>query len=92
MRRYNPALVDGDFQFIDKQSRFYLGFTRRSMTHRQRLLILLNFSPATIPADSAMTPAPGRLLFSTQSREKDINDICDLKLAPYEIFIAELFQ
>ena len=92
IRKTNPALVDGDFRLVDKASPVYLAYTRHSSSSGQRLLIVGNFTLNTVKTDLLMTPAPGRLVFSTHPRATDEADVAHLSLAPFEMLILELFQ
>ncbi len=92
LRKANPALIDGDFHLVDKNSPDYLGFTRHSEASGQRLLVLLNFSGETITADSLLTQAPGKRIYSTHIRQKEEPDVSHITLAPFEVYVVELFQ
>ncbi len=80
LRKATPALMRGDFKFLQPTTRELMLYER--VYEGQRVIVALNFSgkPQTVSIDA------GRVLLST-SRRKQVDEV----LNPYEVLIVELW-
>jgi alpha-glucosidase len=96
VRSQTPALIAGDYTPLHKEAEDCLAFLRRSDADGQVCLVVLNMSDHThtlsfdISADLAKVPNADvvRLVFSSHSRQGEADDLSQLKLAPFEIYIG----
>jgi alpha-glucosidase len=90
IRRRTPALRHGDCTMLHEESDEYLAFLRSSALDRQTCLVVLNMSAHArglrfdLPTDGLYT------LFSSEPRSHAIDEPLDLRIGPYEIYVAEL--
>jgi alpha-glucosidase len=89
VRRNTPALIAGDYTPLHEQAEDYLAFLRTNPEDRQTCLVVLNFSenPIEIHVDSSAWRL--RLVFSTQADRARMETLLSIKIAPFEIYIAE---
>jgi alpha-glucosidase len=92
LRKTTPALMAGEYRCLDVRSPDCLSFLRREVETGQTCLVALNFSrrdqsPSLSPK---LRRRQTRLLFSSRERKEEIYSLESLKLAAFEIFIAEL--
>jgi alpha-glucosidase len=90
LRRTCPALIAGDYTPLHPLSRSYLAFTRNSPQDGQNCLVVLNYSDRTLNLSFDLAQSQARLLFSSRVRPELIESPFDIKLAPFEVYIAEL--
>lgn len=88
LRRATPALVSGDYQALPATAEI-LTFVRHDAASGQTCLVALNFAAEEQPVSVAFSQ-PARLLFSSAQRHTLALD--QLRLAPFEILIAELAE
>ena len=87
VRRANPALVAGEYHDLIPSAKDKLVFLRR--TPEQSVLVALNFSAETVRLKlPALEDRRPHLLFSSAMREPRPAD-GQLRLEPFEVFIAE---
>jgi alpha-glucosidase len=93
VRRSNPALVAGDYRVLNRESEEYLAFLREDAKTEQTCLVVLNLSGVgqTVRFDSSdLGGRQPRLVFSSQDRGEEGLPPEGLRLAPFEVLIAEL--
>lgn len=90
LRKQTPALIAGDYTPIHERARNYLAFLRHSQTDQQTCLVVLNMSEKDHVLRFDLKSRTARCLFSTAREGKDIDDLSQLKIAPFEIYIGEL--
>jgi len=93
VRRETPALIAGDYQPLHEDAEDYLAFLRG--TDEQTCLVVLNMSPKAhtlrFGLDGKMANGESvALIFSSHERDADVDDLANLAIAPFEIYIAEL--
>jgi len=90
LRRQTPALIAGDYHILHPNSDAYFAFLRHHGESGQSCLVVLNFSSEeqTIVFDFGNKHL--RLLFSSRPRENERLPLDRLKMAPFEVLIAEL--
>ena len=105
VRKRTPALISGDYTVLHEEAQDYLAFLRSSPPpfippnggDRQTCLVVLNMSAQahTLNFDGSTELAEvldariARLVFSSHTRG-DTDDLSQLAIAPFEIYIAEL--
>ncbi len=89
LRKRTPALIVGDYVPLNGENTECLAFTRNSPA--QRCLVVMNFSarPQELPLE--LDAPAGRVLFASEKRDATAN-LHPLKLAPFEVLIAEIPQ
>ncbi|GAC1535953.1 MAG: alpha-amylase family glycosyl hydrolase [Herpetosiphon sp.] len=90
LRRTTAALVAGDYQVLHPFSKDYIAFLRHDAGTDQLCLVVLNFSEKEQSVSFDLGGKHPRLLFRSQPQEGQSLAINDLRLAPWEIFIAEV--
>jgi alpha-glucosidase len=105
MRKLHPALVEGEYDYLsDNRTEhertgtedFYFAFLRKAKN--QVCLVVLNFSDHSHSIDFKFIierSQPGvvpktRLVFSSWEREAEIDDLSEIVINPFEIYIGEL--
>ena len=89
LRKSTPALVEGEYQAIHENAEKYLAFLRK--TDNQIVLVLMNFSKERQSLNlSELAEKKARTLFSSAGRSKTVENLSQLHLAAFEIYIAEL--
>ena len=88
IRRQTPALIAGDYVPLHEEAEDYLAFLRQ--TDRQTCLVLLNFSNQSHVLRFDGVPGAARLVFSSRERQRDQDDLSQLPVAPFEIYIGKL--
>lgn len=89
LRQSAPALLLGDYQLLEPDSKSCLVYLRHDTVSGQRLLVALNFSAAPQIVRLVLEVPSLELCFSNRNRMTDI-DLKRLELAAFEILIAEL--
>jgi alpha-glucosidase len=98
VRKETPALIAGDYVPLREEAEDCLAFLRSSAAEGQTCLVVLNTSDQAHALDltGSAELAPGLdagmacLIFSSQARENEADDLSRLSVAPFEIYIAEL--
>jgi hypothetical protein len=87
---------------LHEEAEDYLAFLRQSPGDGQKCLVLLNMSGrpqqlcfcgadlAVINGPSSAGPGVARRVFSSHLRPGDLDQLDELALAPYEVYIGEL--
>jgi alpha-glucosidase len=89
MRKSNPALIEGDYQPLHEESDEYLAFLRE--TAGQTVLVVLSFSEKREKLDFSTLPCKtARTIFSSAGRSKSEEDLKEIHLGAFEVYIAEL--
>ncbi len=89
MRKSTPALMEGEYQPIHEKSDKYLAFLRK--TDSQAVLVVLNFSETRETLNFARLPfKTARTLFSSAGRSKGGENLKEIHLGAFEIYIAEV--
>jgi alpha-glucosidase len=103
LRKENPGLIEGEYVYIgDKRLEkeaglqdHVLAFLRRSP--QQSCLVVLNFSDHahTVDLSDAVvvqmnTVSRSKLIFSSQVRQEQIDDLSRVNIAPFEVYIAQV--
>ena len=89
MRRQTPALRCGDFTVLHEDAKDYLAFTRHSQGDGQTCLVVLNMSRRSHKLNFNLATPRGRIIFSSHHREGETDDLSQIAIAPFEIYIAE---
>jgi alpha-glucosidase len=86
-RKRTPALVYGDFQPL-KSPPGCLAFFRGGRGVSENCMVVLNMSKGTRVIELPIRNRITRLVYSTHSREKELESFRILSLFPFEVFIA----
>jgi alpha-glucosidase len=92
LRRQTPALIAGDYTPLLEGSEHILAFLRRSEADRQTCLVALNMSDQehTLNLTNEGLPSQARCLFSSRARGGELDDLSELVIAPFEIYIGTI--
>ncbi len=98
VRKQTPALIAGDYTPLHEDAEGYLAFLRSSGAEGQACLVVLNMSDQarTLSFDGSTELAEvldahaARLVFSSHARDGDTDDLSQLTIAPFEVYIAEI--
>jgi alpha-glucosidase len=90
LRKLTPALIDGDYESIDRDAPGYLGYLRHSPSTGQTCLVVINMTNQSQQTDLNITSRPWHILYTSHPREEMQADPAHLHLAPFEIVIGEL--
>lgn len=98
MRRQTPALIAGDYTPLHEDAEDYFAFLRHSETGGQALrpgsgqacLVVLNMSERTRMLSFDLDADAAHLVFSSRARPGKTDDLTQLEIAPFEIYIGEL--
>lgn len=92
VRKQTPALIEGEYIALNKTSREYLAFLRKS--EEQTVLVVLNFSEQPVELDLSRTKEIKgnelRVIFSSAERPLTTKSPRGLSISPFEVFIAEV--
>jgi alpha-glucosidase len=98
VRKRTPALIAGDYTPLHEEAEDHLAFLRRSEADPstgsgqagQTCLVVLNMSNRAHTLSFDLDAHTAQLLFSNRARDGDTDDLSQLSMAPFEIYIAEL--
>ena len=98
VRKQTPALVAGDYTPLHEEAEEVLAFLRRSEADPstgsgqagQTCLVVLNMSNQAHTLSFDLDAHVAKPLFSSHARDDDTDDLSQLSIAPFEIYIAEL--
>ncbi len=90
VRKQTPALIAGDYTPLHEDAEDYLAFLRRSKADGQTCLVVLNMSNRAHTLRFDLDAHLARLVFSSHARDGDTDDLSQLTIAPFEIYIAEI--
>ncbi len=90
LRKQTPALIAGDYSPLHEEAEDYLAFLRRD--EGQTCLVVLNFfdQAHTLDFSHSTGTSTARLLFSSRTRDSQIEGLSQLRIEPFEIYIGEL--
>ncbi|MEW6649275.1 MAG: alpha-glucosidase [Chloroflexota bacterium] len=89
VRKSNPALVEGDFRFLDEENPHILTYLR--WTDSQTCLVMINFKNRSARVSLPVEYGKLRCVYSTHRSVSEINP-ANLRLNPYEVLIAQIDQ
>ena len=90
LRKQTPALIAGDYTPLHEDAEDYLAFLRSSGAEGQACLVVLNMSDQARTLSFDLDAHTARLVFSSHARDGDTDDLSQLTIAPFEIYIAEI--
>jgi alpha-glucosidase len=89
LRKSTPALIEGDYQSLHEELDAYLAFLRQ--TDKQTVLVVLSFSEKREKLDFSELPyQSARTIFSSAGRSKSEENLKEIHLGAFEVYIAEL--
>ncbi len=92
VRKHSPALIEGAYLPLNKTSKEYFSFLRRS--EGQTVLVVLNYSNQQLELDLSRTDEIKghelHILFSSAERSLTTKPPRGLTISPFEVFIAEV--
>jgi alpha-glucosidase len=92
VRKVSPALIEGEYIPLNTTAKNYFSFLRA--TDQQTVLVVLNFSEKKLELDLSRTRGIKgtelQILFSSAERLKTSRPPHDLRISPFEVFIAEV--
>ncbi len=89
LRRATPALIEGDYTPLHTDAADYLAFLRRCESPEQTCLVVLNLSGKAQTLSFDLKVPRAKRLFSSRQRPGDADDLGQLRIAPFEIYIAQ---
>ncbi|MDY6875774.1 MAG: alpha-glucosidase [Chloroflexota bacterium] len=102
VRKQAPALVAGDYTPLHEDAEDYFAFLRHSPSlsspsmeeteqeNGQTCLVVLNMSEHTHTLRFDLDASTTRLIFSSQTRDGGTDDLSQLAIAPFEVYIGEI--
>ena len=102
VRKQNPALVAGDYTVLHEEAEGYLAFLRSPPPlsspplggteggDGQTCLVVLNMSDQAHTLRFDLGAHAAHLVFSSQARDSEIDDLSQLTIAPFEVYIGEI--
>jgi alpha-glucosidase len=94
VRKSTPALIAGDYTPLLEDSNDCFAFLRsidaEGSEEGQTCLVVLNMSARALELSFELDRQGSTLIFSNRVRENEVDDITQLSLAPFEIYIGEL--
>lgn len=90
LRKQTPALIVGVYRPLHERARNYIAFLRHSEEDRQTCLVVLNMSDKARTLSFDLKSRTARRLFSSNTPEAGSDDLLQLMIAPFEIYIGEL--
>ncbi|MEI6291953.1 MAG: alpha-glucosidase C-terminal domain-containing protein, partial [Chloroflexota bacterium] len=89
LRKNNPALIEGDYQAIQTSAVDYFAFLRT--TGNQKLLVILSYTQNRLALDLSSLPfKTAETIFSSAGRSKPLENLNEIHLGAFEIYLAEL--
>ena len=88
VRKSTPALSDGDYTPLSKESDEYFAFLRT--TDEQTLLVVLNYSTERQEIKYDLPQKSAQIIFSSIKREKSEESARQFTVGAFEVYIAEL--
>jgi alpha-glucosidase len=90
VRKQNPVLFAGDYGPLNEGQDDYFAFVRRSPADGQTCLVILNMSARAHTAAFELESDNARVVFSSRDRDREMQELSQVTIAPFEVFIAEL--
>lgn len=94
LRKQTPALITGDYTVLHDDAEDYLAFLRSTPSVKgegQTCLVVLNMSDRAHTLRFDLDIRQARPLFSSHRRNSDKDYLIRLVIAPFEIYIGEIF-
>jgi alpha-glucosidase len=89
VRKATPALIEGDYLPLHEKTDEYLAFLRQ--TAGQTVLVVLSFSEKREMLNFSKLPyKAARTIFSSAGRSKNEENLKELHLGAFEVYLAEL--
>jgi alpha-glucosidase len=92
LRKQTPALMTGDYTPLHEEAEDYLASLRTSQVDQQTCLVVLNMSEHTLKLNFDVESRTVRCLFSSIRSVSDTDDLSQLTIAPFEIYIGDLIK
>ena len=92
LRKGAPALINGDYIPLHEEAEDYLSFIRRSQADQQACLVVLNMSDHTHLLNFSLESHTAHRLFSSIRPGGGTDDLSQLTIAPFEIYIGDLIK
>jgi len=89
LRRDTSALKWGTYRVTHEKAPDYLAYLRQSKLDHQTCLVVLNFSTKIHRLDFSNEASQAKCLFSTHKSPGIIQNLDEVSLAPFEVFIGE---
>jgi len=90
VRKQTPALIAGDYTVLHEDADDYLAFLRGSVADGQTCLVVLNMSDRAHTLRFDLDARTAQLVFSSHARGGRTDDLSQLKIAPFEVYIGEI--
>jgi len=90
VRKQTPALIAGDYTVLHEDAEDYLAFLRSDEADGQTCLVVLNMSDRAHTLSFDLDAHRARLVFSSHTRRGDGDDLSQLQIAPFEVYIGEI--
>ena len=90
VRKETPALVAGEYTPLSGGSEGHVAFLRSSEADGQSCLVVLNMENQARTLSFDLDARTARPLFSSHPRGSDTDDLSQLSIAPFEVYVAEL--
>jgi alpha-glucosidase len=94
LRRRTPALIAGEYTALLEDSEDCFAFLRTGgpigAVEGQTCLVVLNMSDQAHELNLDLNTQSSKLLFSNHARDGDSDNLAQLSIAPFEIYIGEL--
>jgi alpha-glucosidase len=91
LRKRTPALIVGEYTPLLEESEDCFAFLRTNGGFEAQIcLVVLNMSNRSHKLNFDLNTQRSKLLFSNCAREADSDNIAQLSVAPFEIYIGEL--
>lgn len=87
-RKQIPALIAGDYTVLHEDAKDYLAFLRSG--DGQTCLVVLNMSDRTHTLRFDLDSPTARCVFSTHRSDSDTDELSQLTVAPFEVYIGEI--
>ncbi len=92
LRKETSALIAGGYTPLHEEAEDYLAFLRASEADGQTCLVVLNMSDRSHRLHFDLEASKARCLFSSRARSEKVDDLAELFIAPFEVYIAELIS
>jgi len=96
LRKRTPALIAGDYTALLEDSDDCFAFLRSSAAdgevEGQTCLVVLNMSDQAHELNFDLNTQSSKLLFSNHAREGDSDNLAQLSIAPFEIYIGDVSE
>jgi alpha-glucosidase len=90
VRKGTPALIAGEYTPLRGESEGFIAFLRSSEADGQTCLVVLNMDNQARTLSFDLDAQTARPLFSSHPRGSDTDDLSQLPIAPFEVYVAEV--